>query len=133
MRSGPDHRSRGRHNGKRSFQPQQRPPSRNQTFDSSGPNVKIRGNARQIYERYIALAREAESGGDRVAAENLYQHAEHYLRVDHAPRESNTPAAPRRVTPPDVEPERYDSEATIAEVERSQPRSEDDQLGNSVG
>src|SRR5882757_9924871 len=58
-----------------------RPPNRNQTFDSNGPSVKIRGNAYQVFERYIALAREASSSGDRIAAENLYQHAEHYFRI----------------------------------------------------
>ena len=58
-----------------------RPPHRSQSFDSSGPSVKIRGNAYQVFERYIAMAREAGSAGDRVAAENLYQHAEHYYRI----------------------------------------------------
>jgi len=56
-------------------------PHRLQTFDSNGPSVKIRGNAYQVYERYQALAREAQTSGDRVAAENLYQHAEHYYRI----------------------------------------------------
>jgi Domain of unknown function (DUF4167) len=58
-----------------------RPPHRTQSFDSSGPSVKIRGNAYQVFERYIAMAREAASAGDRIAAENLYQHAEHYYRI----------------------------------------------------
>jgi hypothetical protein len=59
-------------------------PHRVQTFDSNGPNVKIRGNAYQVFERYLSLAREAQSSGDRVAAENFYQHAEHYFRVMNA-------------------------------------------------
>jgi hypothetical protein len=61
-----------------------RMPHRVQTFDSNGPNVKIRGNAYQVFERYLALAREAQSSGDRVAAENFFQHAEHYFRVMNA-------------------------------------------------
>jgi hypothetical protein len=61
-----------------------RPPHRSQTFDSNGPNVKIRGNAYQVFERYLALAREAQTSGDRVAAENFFQHAEHYFRVMNA-------------------------------------------------
>src|SRR5277367_2790815 len=61
-----------------------RPPHRSQTFDSNGPNVKIRGNAYQVFERYLALAREAQSSGDRIAAENFFQHAEHYFRVMNA-------------------------------------------------
>src|SRR5947209_6651849 len=47
-----------------------RPPHRSQTFDSNGPNIKIRGNAYQVFERYIALAREAQTSGDRIPAEN---------------------------------------------------------------
>ena len=58
-----------------------RPPHRSQTFDSNGPSVKIRGNAYQVFERYQALAREAQTSGDRIASENFYQHAEHYFRV----------------------------------------------------
>ena len=54
---------------------------RGQNFDSSGPEGRIRGNASQVYEKYLALARDASSGGDRVAAEAYYQHAEHYFRI----------------------------------------------------
>ena len=67
--------------------------SRNQTFDSNGPGVRIRGNAAQIYDKYIALARDASSAGDRVLAENLLQHAEHYFRILNA---DNEQAAERR-------------------------------------
>ena len=76
-----------------------------QTFDSSGPNVKIRGNAYQVFERYIALAREASSAGDRIAAENLYQHAEHYFRVMNAngDGQGNPYQQPRPMTPADTE------------------------------
>jgi len=77
-------------------------PHRIQTFDSSGPNVKIRGNAYQVFERYIALAREAATAGDRIAAENLYQHAEHYFRIMNAEGQGN-PLAPRPMTPADTE------------------------------
>lgn len=51
------------------------------TFDSSGPDVKIRGTAQHIAEKYAALARDAQSAGDRVMAENYLQHAEHYNRI----------------------------------------------------
>lgn len=54
---------------------------RSQTFDSNGPNVKVRGTAAQVLEKYLALARDATSSGDRVTAENYSQHAEHYFRV----------------------------------------------------
>lgn len=59
-------------------------PVRSQTFDSSGPDVRIRGNAYQVLEKYLALARDATAAGDRIAAENFYQHAEHYYRVINA-------------------------------------------------
>lgn len=52
-----------------------------QSFDSNGPNVRIRGTATQIYDKYVALARDAASSGDRVLAENLLQHADHYFRL----------------------------------------------------
>jgi hypothetical protein len=56
-------------------------PLRNQSFDSNGPEVRIRGNAWQVYEKYVALARDANAAGDPVRAENLLQHAEHYFRM----------------------------------------------------
>ena len=67
-------RSRGRnrkHNGN----------SANRSYDSNGPEVKIRGNASTIHEKYQALARDANASGDRVRSENLLQHAEHYFRI----------------------------------------------------
>lgn len=50
-------------------------------FDSNGPDVKIRGTASTIFERYCQLARDANASGDRIAAENYLQHAEHYYRI----------------------------------------------------
>lgn len=54
---------------------------RGSTFESSGPEGKIRGTAFQVIEKYQALARDALSAGDRIGAENFFQHAEHYHRV----------------------------------------------------
>jgi hypothetical protein len=54
---------------------------RQTSFDSNGPSVRIRGNAHQIHEKYLTLSRDAGSAGDRVAAENFSQHAEHYYRL----------------------------------------------------
>ena len=67
-------RSRGRGNRKQGN-------SRNQVFDSNGPGARVRGNSAQVYEKYQQLARDASSGGDRVAAEGFLQHAEHYYRL----------------------------------------------------
>lgn len=53
----------------------------NRTFDSAGPEIKIRGSASHVYEKYLQLARDANSAGDRIMAENYLQHAEHYFRV----------------------------------------------------
>ncbi len=55
--------------------------SGNRSLESNGPEVKIRGSASQIYDKYIQYARDAQTAGDRVKAENLYQHAEHYYRI----------------------------------------------------
>ncbi len=57
----------------------QNPLSRN--YESNGPDVKIRGNASHIAEKYSTLARDAQSNGDTVMAENYFQHAEHYNRI----------------------------------------------------
>jgi hypothetical protein len=54
----------------------------NRSWDSQGPeNIKVRGNAQTVYERYLQLARDAAASGDRVLGENYLQHAEHYFRV----------------------------------------------------
>jgi hypothetical protein len=51
------------------------------SYESNGPDVKIRGNAQHVAEKYLQLARDAHTGGDPVAAENYLQHAEHYFRL----------------------------------------------------
>ena len=67
-------RSRGRGNGKR------QPRGSNQ-IDSHGPEVRVRGTAQQVFDKYLALGRDATSTGDRIVAENMFQHAEHYSRI----------------------------------------------------
>ena len=66
-------RSRGRGNGKRQ--------GRGGQIDSHGPDIRIRGSAQQVCNKYLAMARDATSAGDRITAENLFQHAEHYFRI----------------------------------------------------
>src|SRR6267143_388823 len=56
-------------------------------FESNGPDIKIRGTASHVAEKYVQLARDARSSGDPVAAENYYQHAEHYVRLIAAAQE----------------------------------------------
>jgi hypothetical protein len=70
-------RQRGRNNngGRKHVNPLSR------NFESNGPDVKVRGNAAHVAEKYLQLARDAQSSGDPVLAENYLQHAEHYFRI----------------------------------------------------
>ncbi|WP_336278481.1 DUF4167 domain-containing protein [Bartonella sp. CB175] len=83
MRPQQNRRVRGRNNNNNGNNNNNRrgpnPLSRN--YESSGPDVKIRGNAQQIADKYISLARDAQGSGDRIMSENYLQHAEHYLRI----------------------------------------------------
>lgn len=88
MRQGP-HQKRGRGRGGNNNNRRPNTPNRNQTFDSNGPDVRIRGNAHQVYEKYVTLARDASTSGDRLLAENLFQHADHYFRIYSAFNEEN--------------------------------------------
>ena len=65
-------------------------PSKNRAFGSNGTEVRVRGNAHQLFEKYLALARDAQAAGDRIAAENYSQHAEHYFRTINATAEGNS-------------------------------------------
>jgi hypothetical protein len=69
---------------------------RHQTFDSNCIDVRVRGNAWQVHEKYQALARDAQSAGDRVAAENYLQHAEHYYRIIEAINEATAAEQPQQ-------------------------------------
>jgi Domain of unknown function (DUF4167) len=51
------------------------------SYESNGPDVKVRGTALHIAEKYVQLARDAQSAGDRIQAESYLQHAEHYYRI----------------------------------------------------
>ena len=75
MRNGQNKRMRGRNNHRKNHNPMVR------VYELNGPDVKIRGNPSHIAEKYIQLARDAQTSGDPIAAENYYQHAEHYYRV----------------------------------------------------
>jgi len=68
----------------------------NRALDSNGPEVRIRGTANQIYDKYIALARDASSSGDRIKAESYLQHAEHYFRVIRATQPTQQAQQPQQ-------------------------------------
>lgn len=70
-------RGRGRRNGNGQI-------NRNTTLDSNGPDVRPRGNAFQLYEKYVSLGNDASASGERISAEAYYQHADHYFRVHSA-------------------------------------------------
>ncbi|ABD86085.1 DUF4167 domain-containing protein [Rhodopseudomonas palustris] len=67
-------------------------------FESNGPDIKIRGTASHVAEKYVQLARDARSSGDPVAAENYYQHAEHYFRLIAAAQEQFRQNLPQQRT-----------------------------------
>ena len=93
--------------------------NRNHSFDSNGPDVKVRGTAAQVAEKYAGLARDATSVGDRVAAENYLQHAEHYTRIVNANNEKAAEIARER-----AERERQEEPAVaepVAEAAQAAP------------
>ena len=119
MRQGPNQRrSRGaRSNGKRSFSH-----GPNRSFESNGPSVKLRGTAVQVYDKYLTLARDAATLGDRVAAENYFQHAEHYYRLMSAAAEQQRADAQRREGTDGQRHEGTDSQRREASGDRNRPR-----------
>lgn len=100
---------------------------RMQTFDSNGPEVRIRGNAFQINEKYTTLARDAMSSGDRVLAESYLQHAEHYQRmINEMTEEYNkyNPPQPHQQQPQGTEeqpPEMSVEQPNVAQPGAAQP------------
>lgn len=88
MRQGQQNRrGRGRNNNNNNNQNRKGQNPLTRSFESTGPDVKLRGTPAHIAEKYIALARDAQSAGDPVLAENYLQHAEHYNRIIMAFRE----------------------------------------------
>lgn len=84
MRPGQNRRMRGRNNNNsnNSNNSNRKAPNPLQrSYESNGPDVKVRGTAQHVAEKYLQLARDAQSSGDPVAAENYFQHAEHYYRI----------------------------------------------------
>jgi len=70
-------RGRGRRNGNGQI-------NRNTTLDSNGPDVRLRGNALQLHEKYVSLGNDAAAAGERISAEAYYQYADHYFRIHSA-------------------------------------------------
>ena len=114
-------RARSRGNGKRHPSPRG-----GQSIESNGPEVKVRGTAQQVQEKYLALARDAFSSGDRIAAEGYFQYAEHYQRMyraDHGGGGHND-RRPHRVPPapqPDFAAVKPAGTAPAAEPGQAEP------------
>jgi hypothetical protein len=102
MRNGQNNkrmRNRNNNNNNNNNRRGQNPMTR--VFESNGPDIKIRGTASHIAEKYLQLARDARSSGDPVAAENYYQHAEHYFRLIAAAQEQFRQNQPQQQPRPD--------------------------------
>src|SRR5512135_3926632 len=97
MRNGQNNkRMRNRNNNNRNDGGRRGQNPMTRVFESNGPDIKIRGTASHVAEKYVQLARDARSSGDPVAAENYYQHAEHYFRLIAAAQEQlRQPQQPR--------------------------------------
>jgi hypothetical protein len=89
MRHNQNRRSRGRS--------RKGPNPLTRSYESNGPDVKVRGNAAHVAEKYMTLARDAQSSGDSVAAENYLQHAEHYIRIVMAAQAQFQPQQPNQL------------------------------------
>ncbi len=72
-------------------------------YESNGPDVKIRGTAAHISEKYTSLARDALTSSDIVRYENYLQHAEHYNRIIAAAQQNNQNAAENKDSQQDAD------------------------------
>src|SRR5712691_4833533 len=102
-------RNRNNHNRNDGNRRGQNPMTR--VFESNGPDIKIRGTASHVAEKYVQLARDARSSGDPVAAENYYQHAEHYFRLIAASQEQFRQNQPQPRTENEMPSEEGDDES----------------------
>ncbi len=93
MRPGQNKRMRGRNNNNNSNNNRKGPNPLTRSYESNGPDVKIRGTAHHIGEKYLQLARDAQSSGDPVMAESYLQHAEHYFRLIASAQQAQQQAA----------------------------------------
>jgi Domain of unknown function (DUF4167) len=131
MRSGPDQRSRGRFGANRPSHQPPRGPQRNETLNTHGSGERIRGNAYQIYQRYLTLAQEAARSDDRIAAENYFQHAEHYLRVNNEMRGGNS-ANMSHQNDRGIAHSGFVAAPAETRTDRAQPQTDDDQPWHPV-
>lgn len=124
-------RSRGR--GRRSSNMGQNNINRNTTFDSNGPEGRLRGNAQQLFEKYTALAHDAQASGERVLFEAHSQFADHYYRIHQSilanaeQRRLNEERSQRRRQDAKSESEDGKTENTSGETSSDEVVAEDNQ------
>ena len=111
-------RQRGRNRNNKNTNRNSNHNNHNRSLDSQGPGVKVRGNAATIYEKYTTLARDAKMSGSRVNAENLLQHAEHYLRLMNVQEAAKREAQEAR--------DKADAERAARHAERGETGGDDD-------
>lgn len=95
----------------------------NRVYESNGPDVKVRGTAQTVAEKYMQLGRDAQSSGDNVMAESYFQFSEHYFRVMAAAQPVGQPTQQLR-RPDDEDFEEEGGEAAEGEAEAAQAVSE---------
>ncbi|MEE8227742.1 MAG: DUF4167 domain-containing protein [Kiloniellales bacterium] len=108
-------RPRGRSNRNKYVSPKA------QNYDSHGPDVRVRGNAMQVYEKYLNLARDASSAGDRIVAEGCYQFAEHYFRILNDSTDPQRTSPDQQRTSPDQQQTSPDQQQTSPDQQRTSP------------
>lgn len=139
----PQNAKRGRGRGRRgNGGGQSHAPNRNTSYESNGPDVKLRGNAQQLHEKYMALAHDAASTGERISAEAYTQFADHYFRLHQAavgaaearrqqeqPAEQRAPASDAEKSASGDQPEA----ASASDAEQTDQKDSADEAGKDAG
>ena len=111
-------RQRGRNGGRKHVNPLSR------NFESNGPDVKVRGNAAHVAEKYLQLARDAQSSGDSVMAENYLQHAEHYFRIVSSAQQAQSGQRPEGQQDDDFDDDMPDMNSRFASPQPQQQQQQ---------
>ena len=111
-------RQRSRNGGRKHVNPLSR------NFESNGPDVKVRGNASHVAEKYLQLARDAQSSGDSVMAENYLQHAEHYFRIVSSAQQAQNGQRPDGQDDADFDDDMPEMNSRFASPQPQQPQQQ---------
>jgi hypothetical protein len=111
-------RQRGRNGGRKHVNPLSR------NFESNGPDVKVRGNAAHVAEKYMQLARDAQSSGDSVMAENYLQHAEHYFRIVSSAQQAQSGLRPEGQNDDDYDDDMPEMNSRFSSPQQQQPQQQ---------